>query len=29
MLVGLRQPAPPDFIGETERPGRVIGCQAD
>jgi hypothetical protein len=25
MLVGLRQPAPPDFVGETECPGRVIG----
>jgi len=29
MLVGLGQPAPPDFIGEAERPGRMIGRQAD
>jgi len=29
MLIWLGQSAPPDFIGEAERPGRVIGRQPD
>jgi hypothetical protein len=29
MLFRLRQSAPPDFIGEAKRPGRVIGRQAN
>jgi hypothetical protein len=29
MLIWLSQSAPPDFIGEAERPGRVVGRQPD